>query len=235
MHDIRHSFKIWQDNMIHVTSEEKLLEVLEHFFKTCLQHGIFLHAAKCNLYGAEVRYCGRNITAKGVRYDPRTMSTLQHIGTPQNRGDLGQYVVALNWMRSSLPLFTEKAAPIKDLLEVVYLESKGRAKKKATWVSLEGKWTKTCEKAFRQVQEDNLTLMTTAHPDPSKRVCVFTDASDAFYSGMITHVPEHHLDLPVHEQKHQPLVLTSGRFGGSLERWTIPEKESFAVIETVMQ
>jgi hypothetical protein len=234
MHDIRHSVKIWlDDNMIHVNSEEKLLEVLEHFFKTCLQHGLFLHAAKCNLYGTEVRYCGRIITAEGVRYDPRTMSTLQHMGTPQNGGDLVQYVAALNWMRSSLPLFAEKAAPLQDLMEVVYQEAKGRTKKKATSVSLEGKWTKTCEKAFRQLQEDILTLMTTAHPDPKQRVCVFTDASDAFYSGMITQVPEHHLDLPVQDQQHQPLAFTSGRFRGSQERWSIPEKEAFAVIETV--
>jgi hypothetical protein len=95
-----------------------LLEVLEYFFKKCLQHGLFLHAAKRNLYGTEVRYYGRIITAEGVRHDPRTMSTLQHMGTPQNGGDLVQYVAALNWMRSSLPLFAEKAAPLKDLLEV---------------------------------------------------------------------------------------------------------------------
>jgi hypothetical protein len=48
------------------------------------------------------------------------MSTLRHMGTPQNGGDLAQYVAALNWMRSSLPLFAEKAAPLQDLLEVVY-------------------------------------------------------------------------------------------------------------------
>jgi hypothetical protein len=124
MRDIRHSVKKWlDDNMIHVTDEEKLLEVLEYFFKKCLQHGIFLHAVKCNLYGTEVRYCGRIITAEGVRYDPRTISTLQHMGTPQNGGDLVQYVAALNWMRSSLPLFAEKAAPLQDLLEVVYKET----------------------------------------------------------------------------------------------------------------
>jgi RNase H-like domain found in reverse transcriptase len=160
------------------------------------------------------------------------MSTLQHMGTPQNGGGLVQYVAALNWMRSSLPLFAEKAAPPQDLMEIVYKESKGRTKKKSTSVSLEGRWT-TCEKAFRQLQEDILTLMTTAHPDPKQRICVFTDASDAFYSGMINQVPEHHLDLLVHDQQHQPLAFTSGRFRGSQERWTIPEKEAFAVIGTV--
>jgi hypothetical protein len=36
--------------------------------------------------------------------------------TPQNGGDLVQYVAALNWMRSSLPLFAEKAAPLQVVL-----------------------------------------------------------------------------------------------------------------------
>jgi RNase H-like domain found in reverse transcriptase len=216
MHEIRHSVKIWlDDNMIHVTDEKKLLEMLEHFLKKCLQQGLFLHTAKCDLYGTEVRYCGRIITAKGVRYDPRTMSTLQQMGTPQNGGDLEQYVAALNWMRSSLPLFAEKVAPLQDILEVVYTEAKGRTKKKSTLVSLEGKWSQTCEKAFRSLQEDILTLMTTAHPEPAKRVCIYTDDSDTFYSGMITQIPEHHLDLAVQEKEHQPLAFISGRFRGS--------------------
>jgi hypothetical protein len=120
VHDIRHPVKIWLDyNMVHVDSEEKLLEVLENFFNTCLQHGLFHHAAKCNLYGTKVRYCGRIIPEEGVRCDPRTMSTLQPMGTPHNGGDLAQYVTALNWMSSSLKLFAERAAPLHDLLEVV--------------------------------------------------------------------------------------------------------------------
>jgi hypothetical protein len=62
--------------MIHVTDEERVLEALEHFYNKCLQHGLFLHAAKCDIYGTEVRCCGRIMTAKGVRYDPRTIPTL---------------------------------------------------------------------------------------------------------------------------------------------------------------
>jgi RNase H-like domain found in reverse transcriptase/Integrase zinc binding domain len=75
--------------------------------------------------------------------------------------------------------------------------------------------------------------MTTTHPEPAKHVCIYTDASDNFYSGMIAQIPEHHLDLAVQEKQHQPLAFISGRFRGSQERWTIPEKEAFDVIETV--
>jgi RNase H-like domain found in reverse transcriptase len=77
--------------------------------------------------------------------------------------------------------------------------------------------------------------MTTAHQDAKQRVCVFTDASGAFYSFIITPVPEHHLDLHVHDQQNQPLAFTCGIFRGSQERWTIPEKEAFAVFETVIK
>jgi RNase H-like domain found in reverse transcriptase len=62
---------------------------------------------------------------------------------------------------------------------------------------------------------------------------VFTDASEALNYGMITQVPEHHLDLTVQDQQHQPLAVTVGRFWGSRERWTVPEKEACAVIETM--
>jgi hypothetical protein len=77
---------------------------------------------KCNLYGTEVRYCGRIITAEGMRYDSRTMSTLQHMGTPQNSGDLVQYVAALAGCATACRCLREKAAPLQDLLEVVYKE-----------------------------------------------------------------------------------------------------------------
>jgi hypothetical protein len=156
-----------------------LLEVLEHFFKKFFQHALVLHAAKCNLYGTEVRYYGRVITAEGVRYDPRTMSTLQQMGTPQNGGDLLQCVATLNWIRSSLPLFAEKAAPLQDLLEVVYKEARDAPRRRVPRYLWKRSGRRRLRRSFRQLQEDILTLMTTAHPDPKKRVCVCTDGSDA--------------------------------------------------------
>jgi hypothetical protein len=116
------------------------------------------------------------------------MSTLQQMVLPHNCGDLVQYVATLIWIRRSLSLFAEKVVPMQDILELAYKESKGTAKKIATSVFLKGRWSQTCEKAFRQVQ-DILALMTTTHPDPKLRIFVFADASDASYSSMITQVP----------------------------------------------
>jgi RNase H-like domain found in reverse transcriptase len=72
-----------------------------------------------------------------------------------------------------------------------------------------------------------------AFPDPDKRICVLTDASDRFYAGLVTQIDEEQLDLSMEEQDHQPLAFLSGEFKGAQLRWTVPEKEGFAIVDTV--
>jgi hypothetical protein len=57
--------------------------------------------------------------------------------------------------------------------------------------------------------------MTLAFPDPDKRICVLTDASDRFYAGLVTKIDEEKLDLPMEEKDHQPLAFLSGEFKGA--------------------
>jgi RNase H-like domain found in reverse transcriptase len=75
--------------------------------------------------------------------------------------------------------------------------------------------------------------MTLAFPDPDKRICVLTDDSDRFYAGLVTHIHEEQLDLPMDEQVLQPLAFLSGEFKGAQLRRTVPEIESFAIVDTV--
>jgi hypothetical protein len=75
--------------------------------------------------------------------------------------------------------------------------------------------------------------MTLAFPDPDKRICVLTTASDSFYSGLVTQIDEEQLYLPMEEQDHHPLAFLSGEFKGAQPRWTVSEKEGFAIFDTV--
>jgi RNase H-like domain found in reverse transcriptase len=74
--------------------------------------------------------------------------------------------------------------------------------------------------------------MTLAYPDPDKRICVLTDASDRFYAGLVIQIDEEQPDLPMEGQDHQPLAFMSGEFKGAQLRWTVPEKEGFAIVDT---
>jgi hypothetical protein len=53
--------------------------------------------------------------------------------------------------------------------------------------------------------------MTLAFPDLSKKICVFKNASDSFYAGLVTQIHEEQLYPPMKEQDHQPLAFLSER------------------------
>jgi hypothetical protein len=49
--------------------------------------------------------------------------------------------------------------------------------------------------------------MTLAFPDPGKRICVLTDASNHYCADLVTQIDEEQLDSPMDEQRHQPLAF----------------------------
>jgi hypothetical protein len=62
-------------------------------------------------FATTVRYCGRLIIKEGVRLDPKNMEELHTTQQPQNGADLVQYVAAVNWMRSAIPIYSKREAP----------------------------------------------------------------------------------------------------------------------------
>jgi hypothetical protein len=69
--------------------------------------------------------------------------------------------------------------------------------------------------------------MMLAFPDPKKRICILTDASDRFYAGLVTQTHEKQLDLPMEEQDHQPLAFFSGEFKGAQQAMDSTRAEIF--------
>jgi hypothetical protein len=115
----------------------------------------------------------------------------------------------------------------------VFERESRRTKKAAAAVSLLHLGGPEEQSAFKDLQAAIMDSMTLAFPDPDRRICVLTDASDRFYAGSVTQIDEVQLDLPMEEQDHQPLAFLSGEFKGAQLRWTVPEKEGFAIVDTV--
>ena len=66
------------------------------------------------------------------------------------------------------------------------------------------------------------------------RVLMFTDASDLFWGGCVTQVPEQEFwsEMPVAGMSHEPLGSVSGTFKNAQVRWPVIDKEAFAIIST---
>jgi hypothetical protein len=144
-----------------------------------------------------------------------------------------QYVTAVNWKRSAIPNYSKRVDPLQAALAKVFEGTSRRTKKAAAAESLLHLWGPEEQAAFKYLQAAITDSMTLAFPHPDKRICVLTDASDRFYAGLVTQIVEEQLYLPMEEQEHQPLAFLSGEFKGAQLRWTVPEKEGFAIVHTV--
>jgi hypothetical protein len=76
------------------------------------------------------------ITKDGVRFDPKNMEALQTIHEPQNGAALVQYVAAVNWMRSAIPNYSKRVAPLQAVLAKAFEGKSRRTMKAAAAVSL---------------------------------------------------------------------------------------------------
>jgi hypothetical protein len=152
---------------------------------------------------------------------------------PQNSADLVQYVAAVNWMRSAIPNYLKRVSPLQAALAKMFGGKSRRTKKAAAALSLIHLWGPEKQAAFKYLQAAIMESMTLAFPDPDNRICVLTDVSDRFYAGLVTQIDEEQLYLPMEVQDHQPLAFLSGEFKGAQLRWTVPEKEGFAIVDTM--
>jgi RNase H-like domain found in reverse transcriptase len=153
------------------------------------------------------------------------MEALQKMQEPQNGADLVQYVAAVNWIRSSIPNCSKRVAPLQAALLKVFEGKSRRTKKAAAAVSLLHLWVPEEQAAVME-------SMTLAFPDPDKRIFVLTDASDRFYAGLVTQIDEEQLDLPMEEHDYQPLAFLR-RVQRRETTMEVPEKEGFAIVDTV--
>ena len=71
-----------------------------------------------------------------------------------------------------------------------------------------------------------------SYPDPQKVICVFTDASELYWSGVVTQCTKDELTKPSAEQRHMPLAFLGAEFKGSSLNWSTFEKEAFAIFQS---
>ncbi|KAH9150968.1 hypothetical protein AeRB84_006310 [Aphanomyces euteiches] len=180
-----------------------------------------------------VAFCQSIISADGIAHDPDRVQGLRDLEYPATGADLQQFLCATNWMRTSIPDYARLVEPLRGLLEVAVRSAGGSSKKAAlARVKLAAiGWSKDHAKCFDDVKDTLGRMVPLAHPTPEKIICLFTDASVSHWGAACTQIPKGDLELPLEEQRHEPLAFLSGSFTGSSCRWPTIEKEAFAVVE----
>ena len=235
--DIEEQSLLWLDDMVvHESEVQLLLDVLEQAFALCEKYGLKLHAKKCQLFLTQVRWCGRIVDGNGVRMDPSRLSALLNMQPPTKGSELQQLVCSANWMRTAIPEFTKLISPLATLLEDVYSKAGKRTRKASEKVELsEVGWEEKHAAAFTALKNALRTAVQLSHPDQSKLFCLFTDASEDHWSGVLTQISPNSFSVPFIEQEHEPLAFLAGSFTGSSYNWSTLEKEAAAIINSVQR
>lgn len=149
-------------------------------------------------------------------------------------GQLHQFLCAMQWFRSSIPQFETLVYPLHTFLEAVYTHVGKRTKRAVTRVSLDALgWDSSLTQAFEKYKNSVAKRVTLAHRDDSKRLCIYTDASDTHWSGIVTQVLISDLFLPHSNRPHEPFAFHSDRFSPTHIGWPTAEKGACAVLASV--
>lgn len=103
-------------------------------------------------------------------------------------------------MSSCIHRFSERVSPLRDLLEKVYAKLGSMKNKSVSKLSLESLgWTGRNAQSFHGLQMKLMKQARTAHRNPDLALCVYTDASDNFWTSAVTQC--HPQDLFKHIDK----------------------------------
>ncbi|CEO98943.1 hypothetical protein PBRA_007057 [Plasmodiophora brassicae] len=150
---------------------------------------------------------------------------------PNTFKELQQFTWAANWMRTSVPGYAHIIAPLQELTDKANQELKRIQSSSPSSSRLDDLgWTDRHSKAFEDIRFALIQHVQLACPKSDHQTCLFTDASDLAWAAVVTQIPMEDIDLPVHEQRHEPLAFYGKRFSGAELRWSTPEKEAAAII-----
>jgi transposase InsO family protein len=228
---------VYVDDLLVVGRDERdFVNNMTRVLRALYDAGFKVSAKKTVFFKPEVSFCGRVFSAKGVRFDDDYVKSVVAMAKPQDAAQLRSYLASVNWMRSSIPQFSELVAPLQELLAVALRTADNSHTAGMKKVGLRDiGWSPVHDAAFDAINRALGKAVQLGYPRDDMVLCVFTDASDKHWAGVVTQVAPNELKLPVLDQAHTPLAFVSGTFAGAQQRWPTVEKEGFGVVQTILR
>ena len=228
-----HMLQWLDDFLLHASTEEELLSHVRRFLEICNERGLKIQARKVTIFTTSATFCGRTLDAEGLRYNPRNLQALLSLLRPNTAADLQQFICADNWMRPAIPNYAAEVAPLHQLTESCYEKKGKRTKRSMVGISLTGLWGEQHDAAFTLIKTQIARSTKLSYVQDGHHTCLYTDASEHHWAAVFTQLPVSQMGAALEDQQHQPLLFMSGKFTSHSERWSIAEKEGFAIVEAM--
>ena len=200
-------------------------------FQRLRRFRIFLKPAKCELFASRVLWCGHLIDAEGIAINPAFLSAVREIPVPENAATLRQFLASANWVRGRIPQFAELVTPLQELLVQCLAKCKRKTTRVAAKALLKDEWTEIHAKSFQAIKDGVANAVKLAHVRDDATLCLFTDASDLFFGAVLTQISADVFDAEddLNTWPHEPLGFISGAFKNAQLRWSVCDKEGYAI------
>src|SRR5271170_3411715 len=191
---------MYADNL--TTLRELTLEVLRRL----ASQGLYAKPEKCEFEKERLEYLGAMIFSEGVEMDFKKTQDIENWKTPASVTQIREFLGLANYYRRFIPLFSNIARPIHDLLKK----------------NVKFEWTERQDKAFTLLKKEFQQAPLLVYPDPEKQYYVEADASDYATGGVLT---QEQADGGRH-----PIAFISKSLLPAEKNYDIYDKELLAVV-----
>ena len=215
-------------------SDEELVDSWLAILRSLQRANVKLSVRKTQFYKRELLFCGKILSAAGLKPNPEFVHSLLLMPKPATVAELRVYLALCNWLRGSVPRYSALVEPLQQLQTAgLAMTEAPKRQAQARKVSVEAAgWTSEHDDCFRQVNAALANAVTLAHQNPAMVTCIFSDASSTAWAGIVTQCWESELGKPVLQQQHQPLAFVSGTFNTAERNYPTVEQEAFAIKTT---
>ncbi len=194
------------DILIYSASMEEHVDHLKQVLQRLREHHLYAKSSKCEFVKKELEFVGYNISAEGLKPTPTKVKAVQEWPEPNSVKDIRSFLGFCNFYRRFIKGYAGIAAPLTELTKL------------GAW---NGKLPEEAQQAFQALKSHMTSAPVLLNPDFTKPFVLHTDASDKAAGAIL--MQDQGAGL-------QPVAYESKKFSDAESRWTVNEKETFALV-----
>jgi hypothetical protein len=224
-------FLIHSDNNL-----RKWLDLFKSFILLCVQFKIMLALKKAIFFTYRVTFNGRIFDKDGMTLHPKFYRDTKKLKELVTADDLSSFLGAMRWVSRCIPYFAQISAPLQELLTHIcetiqpnYIRSARRKAILTHHTLTDYGFNATHREAYHTVLQALQEKVRLAFRDATKTLISITDANQTGYGIFVSQVSKLDSRVDLRDHFHEPLAILSGLFNSRQLKWSMPEKEAFAI------
>ena len=189
------------------------LNCLERLLHAISKSGLTLKLSKCHFAKRKILFCGHLIGGGNIEPNPVKVKTLECLPEPNTKRAVRSLIAMFRYYHSSIPYFSEIVLPLIELTK----------KRQSSSFVLNDEQ----RQSFLNLKEALTNATKLYSPKYDRSFIVHSDASESTVAACLSQLD----DMGV----ERPIAFVSKKLSDSQRKWSVIEKEAFAIVYALKQ